>query len=498
MAKNVTEELSEFVLSHRNMTSCKDVAELYLKEHPECKISLQCITRLVYTEMNAAEENPSRPKDDIRVKLVDKDSVDTYVVDGDKYQWTSTKLGNMELPVKFADDIFYEYSKHGLNMSQDEVRRKHRLSIQAWNSIKSTLGLYKSSNIYSPYTVESCTEEELSDKIKAKLEMKGNDEYRIIEREYTNQTIKEYKKTIKKSKQKTFTENEFIDNLFSLLPKRKPLYIRETPVKKEDPNEIYAMVTDIHIGAKTEGLLTTPNYDRDVIETRLDAVALEINSKNAANVRLCILGDIIESFTGTNHINSYQSMDGSFFAELYFQAYDILDNFFSKIHNLKTINIIGGNHDRAVPDHTLDQFGTIAEILAGSFKRMYSSVYEVNFSNLVMSKQFGKSNIIMAHGDKKILKTEMFQASVRQFCVQGAMNYVFTGHLHSRNVKLDKGDMRWYQVPAIFSGNWYSEVNGWNALPGFYLLEERNGQVIVMDYPLPIEKECDECEKEIL
>jgi hypothetical protein len=87
--------------------------------------------------------------------------------------------------------------------------------------------------------------------------------------------------------------------LNSLLPETETVTVNRYPSRKDDPDEIFVAIADLHIGARTEGLHKTPDFDMDVLERRLDDVAADINKMKAKNINVSILGDIIE------HIKHY-------------------------------------------------------------------------------------------------------------------------------------------------------------------------------------------------
>lgn len=491
MSKNVLlSDFKEFVEENKEIGSYKEIAEKYLSEHPKCKVSVQALSVMIYKQLTY-EENPATVSDTIPIEVPDSfnssDSENSkYSVIDDEYRWTSSTAGEIKLPVSVADSIFYDYSRYGKNMSQSETRKKHRLTNQQWNTIKSTLRLYKDSNIYSPYTWEHTNQEDLAPMVSNKVMELVNDEVSVVEHEYNNNIIKKYKQIIHQDARNTYESQLFLDNLNSMMPKTKTVYVTQTPKKDVKTKSIVAVIADIHVGASTEGLIRTPDYNIEVAKKRLEEVADAINAEAAENVTLCILGDLIESFSGLNHINSWQSMEkGMHGSKVFWAAADILGEFFEKVSNLKTIKVIGGNHDRSTPDNKMDTKGTIADIISGYWARLYKGIYEIEFNPLLLTYDVDEnSRIIMAHGDKRVLKKDMFQASVMRHCDLSKMNYVLTGHLHSRNIKSDSDIIRWYQIPSIFSGNNYSEEGGFNSRPGFFLLKPASDCLRVMDCPL--------------
>ena len=93
----------------------------------------------------------------------------------------------------------------------------------------------------------------------------------------------------------------------------------------------------------------------------------------------------------------------------------------------------------------------------------------------------------MIHGDKKIIRQDKTEQLYAEYgSKEDKFNIVVAGHLHSRGMDKDSRFLRWYKCPAVFSGNQYSEENGWNARPGFLIIEDSQSQClpIVTDYTL--------------
>ncbi len=66
-----------------------------------------------------------------QVKTKDTVTVDVtndtkWIVDNDKYNWKASK-GEISLDVNFVDQLFYEYSEYGCNLTQTEIINKHNL-----------------------------------------------------------------------------------------------------------------------------------------------------------------------------------------------------------------------------------------------------------------------------------------------------------------------------------------------------------------------------------
>lgn len=475
-------------LTGLNQKTSTEIAKEIIEENDSDEMpSLQSIASMVFKIKND-QKSPDEPDEKIPVKV---DGETKYDVIDNKYVWSSKRAGDISLSVDEANEIFYEYSQFGLDMSQEQVRNTHHFSIPQWNSIKCVLWLYKKSNIFSPYTVDHTENTELHQLISDKLKMKEHDMHRLIEEEYKNHTIKAYKKVIKKDKEKRFYESQFFQELAALLPETEEIKIRKpysTRGNANGPEDLLISIADLHIGAKTEGLIKTRNYNSEETITRLNAIATRVNSLHAKSANICILGDLIESFSGMNHSNTFEgiNMHGG---KVVVEAYKILSNFFESVDNLKGVKIIGGNHDRASASNKDDVHCTIAGIISFMLQEKYKGIFSIEYSDLILSQDLDSNlRIIMAHGDKKVLKAAgaSLDAKVIEFGSQERFNVILTGHLHSRGINEDKCHFRWYKTPSIFSGNYYSESNGWNANPGYYIIYQDSDTKlpVVMDCPL--------------
>lgn len=477
--------------------SATQIAEQLLEDYPEIKKdhSLQHIALMIYENLSeeidpmaAGEKNPTL--DDNGHELDFSSGKDKYEIVDDHYVWNTKRAGTIKLSIKQANQLFSEYSVYGLNMSQEEVRRKHGFTIPEWNSIKSTLWLYKKSHIFSPYTADNTPQNELQEMMTDALEKKYTDQNGLIEDEYRKYTLKQYKKIIKKYQVDKFASKEFLDDLHSMMPNHKVINVKEYASRAEDPDEIFASIADLHVGAKTIGLKLTPDFDLKILNARLADAAIAINAQKGKKVTIGVLGDLIESFTGLNHENSWQSMEfGAYGAKAVVMAFETLSTFFDQINNLKTIKLIGGNHDRSTSNNKIDRKTTVAEIVFFMLQQKYGTIYNLEYDTMVLTHDLGeKIKLILAHGDRRILKKAgtSLDSKVIEFGDKEKFNVILTGHLHSRGVNEDKVHYRWYKVPSIFSGNFYSEENGWNALPGMMIITEdhKSKLPIVIDYPL--------------
>lgn len=253
-------------------------------------------------------------------------------------------------------------------------------------------------------------------------------------------------------------------------------------------------VADLHIGAFVRGLNKTEDFDPDTVIHQLDRIADNVNSKKYKEVHLSVLGDIIESFTGLNHMNSWKGMiyNGTG-ADVSILAHEILSDWFKKINNLKTVYMVSGNHDRVTSNKQEDDKGDFTKTCAYFLNREFKNV-DVQYDPLCISVEIDNIFHVFTHGHLGFSKKNIGEVFFK-YGKQGVFNIISSGHLHTRQKKdpivmrdfivADAVDYRGITVPSIFPGNWYSESNGWTSTPG-YIIIENNGKnkPNVQDYSL--------------
>lgn len=247
-------------------------------------------------------------------------------------------------------------------------------------------------------------------------------------------------------------------------------------------------IADLHLGAYVDNLIRTKNFSIDILANMLSDAAVDINNRKYADVHVHILGDLIESFTGLSHKNTWKGLDKAMVgAEAVKLVVKILhDNFLSKITNLRCIKVVAGNHDRVTSDNKEDVQGGAANLVCWGLELIG---YEVEFNPLVITHTVGNICHILTHGHHSISKK-----STKQLCwdygVQGKYNLICEGHLHSiiqklninqrdgyQTIKDDAVDHRRMNLPSFFTGNFFSESLGYTSESGFVIVED-NGKGI--------------------
>jgi hypothetical protein len=403
----------------------------------------------------------------------------------DDYYYIKRKKHEVKFPVKLTDKIFLDYSKHGYNLSSTQVIHKYDLSVEEWHTIKAGLRLFKDSDIISPYTLQTTPVEELQEVIELSVEKLFRNKV-VTEKAWEKTLHNEYKKTIQEDNFRHLELTAFMDKITEELPHFVPVQLKSVIIKDDKPKECTLVITDLHIGAETEKLSRTPRFDLDVLKQRLAQIAKEVNQMNYSKVNVTVLGDLIESFTGLNHKNSWKGIQrGLWGANLLTVAYEVLVEFINSLNNFGTMYVVSGNHDRSTSDNKEDVTGEIAKIITYFLTKTVGQDRCVD-CGYISSFKMGNINIIPTHGDLW-LSRQNAATMAWKYGIQGMFNLILEGHLHSRIIKKnDDGlDFRKIICPSVFSGNMYSDQGGWDSTGGYLIIEETdNGSPRIIDCSL--------------
>lgn len=263
--------------------------------------------------------------------------------------------------------------------------------------------------------------------------------------------------------------------------------IKYTEIKKESKNKVgIVKIADLHLGSYVDNLIRTKNFSIDILANKLLEAVNDINDRNYSIVHVHILGDLIESFTGLSHKNTWKGLDkamvGSEAVKLVVKI--LHDNFLSRIVNLGDVKVVAGNHDRVTSDNKEDVQGGAASLVCWGLELIG---YNIEFNPLVITHTVGKITHILTHGHHALSKK-----STKQICwdygVQGNYNLICEGHLHSiiqklninqrdtyQTIKDDAVDHRRMNCPSFFTGNFFSESLGYTSESGFVITED-NGK----------------------
>lgn len=244
---------------------------------------------------------------------------------------------------------------------------------------------------------------------------------------------------------------------------------------------------DLHFGAHIRNLVLTKDYDSSILLKGLLESVETTNNFGFKKVHVHINGDLIESFSGLNHINSWMSLDkDEIGSKAVMLCCELLENALSKIDNLGSVKIVAGNHDRLSKNNDEDVKGGAAELIAWGLKL---KGFDVEFHPYIVCHLVEGINHINLHGDKGISKRST-EEILWKYGTKGAFNFIFEAHLHSiieklsisqrdkfRTIKDDAIDHRRMHLPSLFTGNYYSETLGFNSNAGYTLIWDNGNKL---------------------
>lgn len=285
---------------------------------------------------------------------------------------------------------------------------------------------------------------------------------------------------------------------FKALEKELKKVKKHKPIVPKKGREGVVTITDLHFGAYIEGLNITPEYNITILCEKLQMAAYKVNRLNYDVVHVHLLGDLIESFTGLNHKNSWKGLQKGMFGvkaiKLFVELF--IKHFLTLINNLQEIKVVAGNHDRVTSDNKEDADGGAAELIAWGLE---NRGYKIEFNRSIITHKIGNINHILGHGHLFMMMKKTTQELCWIYGEKGCFNYIKEGHLHSRIRKLnakqlsnfkmlqdDNIDCRREVIASIFTGNQHSEDGGWSTMAGFSVSEENkySGGVDVYDFSL--------------
>lgn len=419
------------------------------------------------------------------VKAVEQPKQPKFTVKRNKISW-KYRRGVIELSVDELDDIFYQYSKHGLNKSQVQVQNHYGFDALQWQSLKRTFDLVKDSDVFSPYSLSLVSDKEACDMIAQKIGEKYSPRNMraVVEYEDRKQTKKAYEKAIKTAEQSLYERQKFEDDLLEYVvsAKKAPLVKKTRDVR--DGN-VVVHVCDLHAGADIKETKNLPAYNYGVLEQKLGAISKDVNQRKPKTVKLVLNGDFIETFTGLNHINSWKNIDmkEGYGVKATIKVIDILKKFISDIHNVGEVILISGNHDRVTSNNKEDVEGEVTRLIAYILKGVFEKHFPVKWSPDVVSSEIDDCGFVFTHGHLGISK-KTGETIVNMYGNKELYNLIVMGHLHTRKVLSDSYENRVIHAPSIFTGNDYSKGLGYSSRSGYLYITVKDKLPVVTDVPV--------------
>lgn len=371
-----------------------------------------------------------------------------------------------KLSVAKIDQIFKDYSRHGRNLSGEDVLRKYKLKPEVFSLIKNKLRLYKASDVISPYTAEILSDEELEIKIDEAI-----DESLSITKDKMIVTYeKKFKLEARKAIKIVGTYEAQLALLREAIEKHEPRTVEKlTPNHIENQDRITVMISDLHIGKK----------DTDLIKKRIDTIVTDIINRNEYYVDIIWLWDYVETIVeGWMHPGQIEHMEGPFWFDLVMEVVTILEDMLLRIWDAGkcvTLYWISWNHDRLTMSNVWDVEKTWGMYIYELIKRWLSKTnIEVNFLRAEWNSiDLNGFNFIINHGTK--WNTNMDAKRILwEHGVQNKHNIIAMGDKHHLEAMDVADNATKVIVPALAWAGEYDTRLVLSSYPWYVIIERNN------------------------
>ena len=271
------------------------------------------------------------------------------------------------------------------------------------------------------------------------------------------------------------TKEDVIERLLKAIDNIPPREIASFPTAGE---VAVLNVADFHLGAEIKNLTRTSDFSVDILIMYLHEVAEKVNRRQFSAVHVNMLGDFFESISGLNKPDTFKGLGlGMYGANLFILADKIFsEHFLSRINNLRSVNIVGGNHDRLAADKKQESTSEGAGILAYLLQKTLPSI-EVSYNHSILVKVIDGIQYILFHGDTGVAKQDAAKVILDYGLPGNYFTCLISGHRHTREykrtmkthvtaykdvvfVEMDEMKYRKYQIASLFTGNIFSENLG--------------------------------------
>lgn len=406
---------------------------------------------------------------DVKDILVQED-VQKFFVKDNVYH-ISKKGGYIQIPLNLIDDVFLHYSKFGHNLTGDEIQAKYDLKPDEWIAIKNNLNLFKTSDIFSPYTRENTPVSELENLMDVEMRKLFSSKG-IIVKKYRQALERAYKSTIQKQNLRDaelgHLVSEIYDNLSIIKGEKYILPITTEPLEKSG----VVALADIHFGSVSKNNKLISEYTMYDVENALMEIADRVNTYNFREVTVVILGDLIHSFNGNMHPEMWREMDTheGIGGKLVVNTANLLAKFATRVNNFKSFEVVEGNHDRPTKDKSRIT-NELTYIICDLVSHMITA--EVNFHGKRGSFVVDGINYVISHGDEPLDDKDVYRLLNRMGIVTKSFTVVLKAHRHSRMIA--SGDDNWDVIrqhcPSLFTQDSYTFGLGFRSRAGFQVIE---------------------------
>lgn len=396
----------------------------------------------------------------------------------DRY-WQEQSIPH-KLPIEDYDwtgscvmDICYDFAQEWWDMTQLEVRKKHNLSPELWNKIKSAIPLYKISDPTPDVIWKILRDQGWEERIDEFIE------------ELWEKSIEKYKNRLKRVEQRK-REQDYRKGIDILHNRQNRMeYLKEaikdmpaTPAPKIIEHEsatdwrLTVAFADLHIWECTS----------DVIKNIQEMVKYIVKQPEK-NIDLVCLWDLVETVVSWGmHIWQIEKMDNIYGFKLIKEAVKNLGRMITTLEaNGKNVSFkwLWGNHDRLGKSHHDDPDRSwaliIYEMLLLSLQNLKAEVtyYQEKVNTLII----GKVEYVLTHWEDWLSQraekrpTEvLWENSTKSTPYQ----LVLTGHLHNINMSNPSKGAHVVRLPALHPGGSYGKQINKSSDAGFLVVRDED------------------------
>lgn len=364
--------------------------------------------------------------------------VQRYEIKDEDYILTHKWLNKVfKINIALVDEIFKDYSRHGNNLSWEDILRKYKIKPEVFSLIKNKLRLYKASDVISPYTAENLPEEELDTKIHEAID----ENISRTKNKMINTFEKQFKKEALKAMSQVWNFEYQLEAIKKAVSNYNPRVFEFPSLTLENSKEKDFIITDLHIWKK--------NSDRILSDlNKIKEVA--INSPEQ-HINIICLWDLWENFSQTPmHSGQHISLDRNILTdpfELQIYIADVFYNFLTELRKAnKKVKFIWltWNHDRTTSKNEDDlsrQAGrTIYTIL--EVKAAQLDIEVKHFKEAINTFSTEYRNYILSHWEYNFNKKKP-EDILWKYWTQDKFNLILSGHTHQNKQEV------WYNYAKI-------------------------------------------------
>lgn len=253
-------------------------------------------------------------------------------------------------------------------------------------------------------------------------------------------------------------------------------HLRVSPQEVVGSSTGIISLADLHAGAITK------TFSLEKLQNYLEYISSIINSYGYEKTVLLFPGDLIESFTGLNHKDTWKNIE-SFGSELIITTYTMISKFLNSINNLSQVVFVEGNHDRVTEVKESNYREGAVRML--SFFLQQNSDIEIIYDPFMVSLEIDNIFYIITHGDvTPYKKGKDYGEFLFKYGKQNIYNVIISGHSHEYAIPKTGESYMHVQCPSLVSGHFFAESTRPQATPGFVVIENRNNKPKVIFEPL--------------